>query len=235
MNILGYKIDTDYPAFPVTKQTVINTINPHSYCVAKNDEDFQNALKLSDVLIPDGIGIVWAARILKGRKIDRIAGPDFHLQLLSELNEQGKRCFYLGSSGETLAKIEQRLGHEYPNIRVDTFSPPFKESFSDEDNRKMIKAVNAFNPDVLFVGLTAPKQEKWVYQHKSKLHANVICSIGAAFDFFAGTSERSSDFWKRLGLEWFPRFLKEPKRLWKRNFISTPKFIIEVLKYRFSS
>ena len=93
----------------------------------------------------------------------------------------------------------------------------------------MVEAVNAFQPDYLFVGMTAPKQEKWVYENRNKLNATLICSIGAVFDFYAGTVQRSSQFWISLGLEWFPRLLREPKRLWRRNFISTPRFIIDVL------
>mgnify|MGYP003687414613 CR=1 FL=1 len=93
--------------------------------------------------------------------------------------------------------------------------------------------MNTFQPDYLFVGMTAPKQEKWVYENKEKLKANVICSIGAVFDFFAGNIKRSSPFWISIGLEWLPRLLKEPKRLFKRNFISTPKFILQVLWVKF--
>jgi len=96
----------------------------------------------------------------------------------------------------------------------------------------MCNAVNMFKPDVLFVGMTAPKQEKWVHQFKDRLQARNICAIGAVFDFYAGNVERSSEFWIKLGLEWLPRFLKEPKRLFKRNFISTPKFILEVLSFK---
>ena len=92
----------------------------------------------------------------------------------------------------------------------------------------MVEAVNNFKPQILFVGMTAPKQEKWVYTHKSQLDAKIICSIGAVFDFYAGTVKRPGKFWIQLGLEWFPRLLREPKRLWRRNFVSTPLFLWDV-------
>ena len=96
----------------------------------------------------------------------------------------------------------------------------------------MLEKVNHFKPDILFVGMTAPKQEKWVHLNKNILDVQIITSIGAVFDFYAGTVNRSSQFWILLGLEWLPRFLREPKRLAKRNLISTPKFLLEVVWYK---
>ena len=101
---------------------------------------------------------------------------------------------------------------------------------SKEDSKYMINAVNAFKTDILFVGMTAPKQEKWVEVNKKELSVTVISSIGAVFDFYAGTVKRSGSFWINLGLEWFPRLIKEPKRLWRRNFISTPLFLLSLGK-----
>ena len=96
----------------------------------------------------------------------------------------------------------------------------------------MCDEVSLFNPDVLFVGMTAPKQEKWVHLYKNKLNANIICSVGAVFDFYAGNVKRSSGIWINLGLEWLPRLIKEPRRLFYRNFVSTPKFILYVLSIK---
>lgn len=228
MTLLGYNIDCTYPVIPATQKKVINTINPHSYCVAKKDDKFQKALKEADILIPDGTGIVWAARMLKGKTISRITGTDMHAYLLKQAQEHQLKVFYMGSSDETLFKIKERIQKEYPAISCGTYSPPYKAVFSEEDNQAMRDAINSFRPDILFVGMTAPKQEKWVHQNREELQANVICSIGAVFDFYAGTVERPGPFWQKLGLEWLPRLLREPKRLWHRNFISTPKFLLEV-------
>lgn len=235
VKVLGYDISELIPELDHENQTIINTINPHSYCVAKTDLQFQKALQTSDVLLPDGIGIVYAVKWLIGKKIRRIAGSDLHTHLIQEANKKGLKIFYLGASQDTLHKIQNRLNIEQPNCIVGFFSPPFKVEFSQEENTEMIVAINTFKPDILFVGMTAPKQEKWVHAHHSQIDARIICSIGAVFDFYAGTVQRPSAFWIKLGLEWFPRFLKEPRRLWRRNFLSTPQFILIVLKEKLFS
>lgn len=230
INILDYLICVSLDTIQFNNKTIINTINPHSYCEARKDALFKEALQQSDVLLPDGTGIVLAAKILKGKTIKKIAGADLHQYLLQQANEKEQRVFYLGASENILQLIKNRIQKEFPNIKVGSYSPPYKAVFSEEESAKMIEAVNNFNTDILFVGMTAPKQEKWVYEHKAKLNINVVASIGAVFDFYAGTVKRSHPFWIQLGLEWLPRLLREPKRLWKRNFVSTPLFLWYVLK-----
>mgnify|MGYP000002869696 FL=1 len=190
------------------------------------------ALQASNVLLPDGVGIVWAAKMLKGQKIQKIAGFDIFIHLMQHLNAIEGTCFFLGASEQTLALIKNRASVEFPNVTIGSYSPTYKLIFSKEDSTLMCSKVNAFKPQVLFVGMTAPKQEKWVHEQKDQLNAQILCSIGAVFDFYAGTVKRSSPLWIKLGLEWLPRFLKEPKRLAERNLISTPKFILEVFSYK---
>ncbi|WP_158828569.1 WecB/TagA/CpsF family glycosyltransferase [Mucilaginibacter lacusdianchii] len=209
---------------------LVNTINQYSYCVANEDAAFKESLQHSDILLPDGVAVVAAARLLTGKKIKKIAGADLHQYLLTDLNNKNGSCFYLGASDETLAKIKSRMAFEYPNVKVETYSPPYKKDFSTEDNQKMVEAVNAFKPDVVFVGMTAPKQEKWAYEHKTKLDTKIICTIGAVFDFYAGTVQRPGDVYVNLGLEWFGRLVKEPKRLWKRYLYFGPVFVGLMLK-----
>lgn len=231
VNLLGYKItDEKLDLVSSLEKLVINTINPHSYCVADKDDVFRSALKSSDILLPDGIGIVLAIRFLKGKRISKIAGADLHEFCLKKANTEGKKVFYLGASQATLDKITERLRNDHPNIKVLSYSPPYKAIFTNDDNKTMIEKVNNFEPDFLFIGMTAPKQEKWVFEHKNELNASVICSIGAVFDFYAGTVKRPHRFWIKIGLEWLVRFIKEPKRLAERNLISMPKFIWVILK-----
>jgi N-acetylglucosaminyldiphosphoundecaprenol N-acetyl-beta-D-mannosaminyltransferase len=217
-----------------TGKTLINTINQYSFCIAEKDVAFKKALQQSDILLPDGMAVVSAVKLLNGRKIKKIAGADIHHFLLDDLNKKGGSCFYLGSSESTLLKITTRLTIEFPNIKVGTFSPPYKSEFSDTDNEQMLKAVNAFQPDVLFVGMTAPKQEKWSFEHKEQLDAKIICSIGAVFDFYAGTIVRPHPFWIQLRLEWFIRLVKEPRRMWKRYLYYGPIFIKLILREKFN-
>jgi N-acetylglucosaminyldiphosphoundecaprenol N-acetyl-beta-D-mannosaminyltransferase len=233
LELLGYRVYTGGKDYLSGMNGVVNTINPHCYIVSLKDKTYREALQNSDYLLPDGVGIQIASKILTGKSIKKIAGSDLHSAILKSLNNDRGSCFYLGSSGQTLKNIQQRLSLEYPGIRNGCMSPPFREAFSEEENKKMFDAVNEFGPDVLFVGMTAPKQEKWVYQNRDKLNVPLICSIGAVFDFYAGTIKRPGKFWIKLGLEWFPRLLREPKRLWRRNFISNPQFLFYVFAEKF--
>lgn len=231
--IIDHKVYTkSLLELPLKEKSIINTINPHSYCEAKKDKVFRDALYCSDILLPDGSGIVLANKVLNGRKIKKIAGADIHQYLLELANVEGQKVYYLGAAQSTLDLIEKRIKKEYPKIKVSSFSPPFKPMFSKEDTIEMLKKVNDFRPDILFIGMTAPKQEKWVFRNKDKIDAPIIVSIGAVFDFYAGTVKRSGPIWIKLGLEWLPRLLRDPKRLWKRNFVSTPIFLIDLIKIK---
>lgn len=212
---------------------IINTLNPHSFLISQSDKSFFEALKNSDVLLPDGIGIVWAKRLLNKNKIKKIAGYDLFLHLMNDLNNKKGSCFFLGATDNALKMITKRASKEFPNVTVHTYSPPYKKEFTNEDNEKIFTLVNKVEPDILFVGMTAPKQEKWVYKNNQYINPKLICSIGAVFDFYAGTVRRPSKFWIKSGLEWLPRFLNDPIRLAKRNLISTPKFILQVLYMKF--
>lgn len=226
----NYSISKEYvfDHIPSTK-TLINTINPHSWVMADRDNEFQSALQASDILLPDGVGIVLTARLLWHERFPKIAGYDLHKMILTKVNQVSGRCFYLGASPQVLYRIRQKLQEEYPNIEVGTYTPPFKKTFSEEESLQMVEAVNQFKPDVLFVGMTAPKQEKWLYHYKSMIQANVMCAIGGAFDFYAETIPRAPQWMIEHGLEWLHRLMQEPKRMWKRNLISTPSFIFKML------
>lgn len=231
IDLLNFSINTSIEKLNLNDNRIlISTINPHSYCVTKKDPIFRDALRNSDILIPDGIGIVIAARFLAKAKIQRISGADLHEYILKTANKENCKVFYLGSKPHTLQKIKERLKIEYPNILFECYSPPYKQSFSPAENQLIINAINAFQPNVLFVGMTAPKQEKWSFINKEQLETNIIASIGAVFDFYAGTIKRPGLFWQKSGMEWLLRLLREPKRLWRRNFVSTPCFLWDVFK-----
>ena len=209
-------------------KTIVNTINPHSYCEAKKDLAYRKALEQSTFLLPDGIGIVIALFMLTGRKFRRFAGYDLHYMLLNRLNAAGGKVFYLGASPDTLEKIQRKARQEFPNIVIETYSPPYEPEFSIHTNDQIINAINVFKPDILYVGMTAPKQEKWVFKHKDRIDAQLIASIGAVFDFYAGTVPRPEKFWLWMNLEWFIRLLREPQRLWRRSIISGPSFFKDI-------
>jgi N-acetylglucosaminyldiphosphoundecaprenol N-acetyl-beta-D-mannosaminyltransferase len=231
ISLLDYSIYNDFiSGYDTSDKILINTINQYSYCIAEQDAAFKKALQYSDILLPDGMAIVAAVRFLTGKKIKKIAGADIHDHLLRDLNRKGGSCFYMGSSEKTLLKIKDRLKKEFPNIKVGSFSPPYKPEFSVVENQEILEVVNTFQPDVLFVGMTAPRQEKWSFQHKEQLNTKIICSIGAVFDFYAGTVKRPSSFWIALRMEWLIRLLKEPKRMWKRYLYYGPVYTCYILK-----
>ena len=208
--------------------------NPHSLEVARIDPLFADALKNADLIVPDGIGIVIASRLLGGDIRERVTGSDIFLGLSEALNRKGSAsCFFLGSTDANLDRIKEKMAREFPNIKyAGAHSPPFKPEFGEEDNRLMVDAINRATPDVLWVGLTAPKQEKWIYQNRGRLDVKFIGAIGAVFDFYTGNVKRSHPIFQRMGLEWLPRFLREPRRLWRRNLISNPIFLGRVLRAR---
>lgn len=244
----------------------ITTLNAHSYNVAQTDSAFVEALQRSDVLLPDGISVVWAARLLgnpvaKQGRLQKIAGEDLFYWEMNRLEAQcivspdkNNRILFLGSTEEVLSNIKKRAGEEFPHVEVHTYSPPYKPEFSEEDNRNMLEFIQQVQPAVLFVGMTAPKQEKWVCKLissppqkgseaytkngfnsplglKESIH---ICCIGAVFDFYAGTVRRAPKWMIRLGMEWFYRLVKEPKRMWRRYLIGNLKFVVAVVREFFS-
>jgi len=213
--------------------------NPHSLVTADADPAFQAAIHGADLVTPDGAGIVLASRLRGGRIRQRVTGSDIFYGLSRAVDQgisAGRPCryFFLGSTPETLGRIEKKLAADYPGIVfAGAYSPPFREVFSAADSRKMVDAVNAARPDVLWVGMTAPKQEKWIHQHRRRLDVKFIAAVGAVFDFYVGTVKRSPPWFLDHGLEWLPPLIQEPVRLWQRNFVSSPAFLLMVLKDRF--
>lgn len=210
---------------------LINTINAHSFNTAQKDELFAEALKNGDYLIPDGASIVKACRWLnaKSQPKERIAGWDLFEFEMERLNKKGGRCMFMGSSPKVLGLIVKKAKVVYPNIKVVTYSPPYKPEFTEEENGTIVHAINEADPDLLWIGMTAPKQEKWTYSHwdELKIHCHVG-TIGAVFDFFAGTYQRAPSWWQEHSLEWLYRLVKEPRRMWRRYVIGNPLFLLNI-------
>ena len=240
LTILGSK--AELASLPEGK-LLINTVNAHSYNTARKDSLFAEALTNGDVLIPDGVSIVKACKWIKAKSQpkERIAGWDlfsFEMEKLEreseELrtkSEESKIVMFMGSSQKVLDLIVKRAAEVYPHLKVVTYSPPYKPEFSDEDNKAIIDAINAANPDLLWIGMTAPKQEKWTCSHWNEL--NIHCHVGtisAVFDFFAGTMERAPIWWQEHGLEWLYRLIKEPKCMRRRYIIGNSLFLWNMTK-----
>lgn len=217
---------------------LIDTVNTHSFVLAQEDPLFEKALRSADALIPDGIGIVKACRWLKMENApgEKIAGADLFAYEMERLNASGGTCFFMGSSPAVLERIVSRAASVYPNIRIETYSPPYKPAFTPEENQAILDAVNSADPDLLWIGMTAPKQEKWLYENWEKLRIQCHAgAIGAVFDFFAGTVNRAPRWWLDHNLEWLYRLLREPGRMWRRNLVSGPKFLRLILREKMGS
>ena len=230
LDILGSK--AELASLPEGK-LLINTVNAHSYNTARKDSLFAEALMNGDVLIPDGVSIVKACKWIKAKSQpkERIAGWDLFSFEMEKLEKKGGTVMFMGSSQKVLDLIVKRAAEVYPHLKVVTYSPPYKPEFSDEDNKAIIDAINAANPDLLWIGMTAPKQEKWTYSHWKELDIHChVGTIGAVFDFFAGTVERAPMWWQEHGLEWLYRLIKEPKRMWRRYIIGNALFLWNMLK-----
>lgn len=214
---------------------LIICLNAYSFNIAQYDKLFQNSILKSDVILPDGIAIVYALRYLTGRKLRKISGHELFYYEIEKLNLENGKCFFLGSSPITISLIKLRIAKEYPNVKVDSFSPPYEKEFNDYENGIMVRKVNEFQPDVLFIGMGAPKQEKLAFANFNEFNAHHICCIGAVFDFYAETCKRAPSWMIDMGLEWLHRLLSEPRRLWRRYIFGNPRFISLIIMEKLRS
>jgi N-acetylglucosaminyldiphosphoundecaprenol N-acetyl-beta-D-mannosaminyltransferase len=242
-NILGYNISilsvdsfsgSLFQSLRTGESTWLACFNPHSYAMTLKDETFARALKAAEWLVPDGVGVVLASHLLGGAIHDRVTGSDVFTGLHKRMNVVGgMSVYFLGATEETLALIRQRMARDYPNVKVaGTYSPPFKDDFSAADNHQMIAAINAAAPDVLWIGMSAPKQEKFIFENLARMNVKFAAAVGAVFDFYTGRVKRSHPVFQRLGVEWLPRLIQQPRRLWRRMFVSAPVFLWHVVKQR---
>lgn len=219
---LGFKVFSDDLSLILIEKNddkkckVVNTISPNSYGISVKDAVFRTALKKSDYLVLDGVYFALSSILLQGKNIKRNQGPDVFNHFFERLDKISGKAFFLGSTQDTLNLIKSRAKREYPNITVETYSPPFKPEFSDEDNSLMIDKINLFNPDILFVGMTCPKQEKWSVKHRNQINSNLIICIGNVFDWYAGTQKIIRPIWFKLRIGWLVRIFQRPE-IFRRN------------------
>jgi len=237
VEVLGSRISADGPdgatrrALALMDSGVhghyIACANPHSLAVADRDPGFREALRNADILTPDGVGVVLAGKILSRPPFTRVVGYDLFTRLSESASRRsGVRFFFLGSSEQVLERIVERMAGEFPGITVcGAYAPPFAEEFQEEENDRILQVVNAAQPHVLWVGMTAPKQEKWIFRNRHRLRVPLTAAVGAVFDFFAGTQKRAPRWVQAAGMEWLFRFAMEPKRLWSRTLRSSPLFV----------
>jgi N-acetylglucosaminyldiphosphoundecaprenol N-acetyl-beta-D-mannosaminyltransferase len=213
LNYLAERIESSCK-FKKNNPKIINFINPHSYIVSLKDYIFHKSILNSNLILIDGFGVyIYLKLFRRFNYVNRITGYDFFEAII----KKNLKFFFLGGDFQTSQRINEKLINN--GVKVECFSPSFSDIFSEQENKNIVKKINKFKPNILFVGMTAPKQEKWSYQNRHKLHCNYIINIGAVFDYFSGKYFRPPKIIREIGLEWLFRLIQSPK-IWRRTFVS---------------
>lgn len=197
----------------------------HGVITAHRDSAISEILNASDIATPDGMPLVWALRSLGVKEQTRVYGPTLMLRLCEDAERHGHRVFLYGGLEETLPRLQSRLTSFFPGLQiVGSYSPPFRPLTREEDRLVRQRIVDS-NAEIVFVGISTPKQERWMYSHREAFPGIVMIGVGAAFDFHAGRVRQAPGWMQRNGLEWLFRLTMEPRRLWHRYLVETPRFL----------
>jgi N-acetylglucosaminyldiphosphoundecaprenol N-acetyl-beta-D-mannosaminyltransferase len=198
----------------------------HAVMVAQNDPEMRRALINSTLTVPDGMPLVWAANMLGEELENRVYGPELMSRYSDRCAESGHRVWLYGGRDQgSLVQLALSMRRKHPGIRiVGGYSPPFRE-LSEEEETALAAQINAHKPDVLWVGIGVPKQEKWMARMRERLDVPVMCAVGAAFDFHAGRISQAPGWMQDRGLEWTYRIAQEPRRLLPRYLYYNPRFL----------
>lgn len=201
----------------------------HGLMESQRDKELRRIHNAAGLVTPDGMPLVWLSRLLGFRHVARVYGPDLMLATCARSTEQGYRHFFYGSAPGVVEQLTQQLRARFPALQVvGSYSPPFRPLTPEEDGA-VVEHINATQPDIVWVGISTPKQERWMAAHVDKVTAPVLIGVGAAFDFHAGLKKQAPYWMQRSGLEWCFRLLSEPRRLWRRYLINNPSFVWLVL------
>jgi N-acetylglucosaminyldiphosphoundecaprenol N-acetyl-beta-D-mannosaminyltransferase len=224
MALMEHWIETE----PHKPHHVVNT-GMHGIMEAHKDPAFAAVLDSADLLAPDGVLAILVSRIHGYHIKKRETGPGLLWQFSEAAHRNGYKYFFYGDTVETLDLLSDKLLKEFPGLKiVGLKSPPFRRLTPDED-AAMVARINEAKPDVLWVGLGMPKQERWIFEHRQELNVPVVVGAGASFKFISGTVQRAPALVSNLGFEWLWRLVHEPKRVWRRVIIDAPQFIVLVL------
>jgi N-acetylglucosaminyldiphosphoundecaprenol N-acetyl-beta-D-mannosaminyltransferase len=199
----------------------------HSLIVAQDDPEMLAALRGATMVVPDGMPVVWAANLLGANLRDRVYGPELMLRFSDRCAARGHRVWLHGARDQgTLVQLTERMRRRHPGIRiVGAYAPPFRTLTADEEDAIM-RRINEAEPDVIWVGLGVPRQEKWMARMRARIEAPVMCGVGAAFDFHAGRVSMAPPWMQKRGLEWLYRIGQEPRRLLPRYVKTNPRFVM---------
>lgn len=201
----------------------------HGVVTAARDASFATILNQADLVAPDGVPLVWVGRILGKRSMERMFGPELMLRICQK-SPRGTRHFFYGGEPGVAEELGKRLSSRYPGVEVaGTYCPPFR-ALSPEEMKSIADTINRSRADIVWVGLSTPKQERWIGAICDALRVKVLVSVGAAFDYHTGRLRYAPSWAQRAGLEWAYRLIQEPRRLWRRYAYNNPVFVGLVLK-----
>jgi N-acetylglucosaminyldiphosphoundecaprenol N-acetyl-beta-D-mannosaminyltransferase len=212
-------------ANPYPLARYICVTSAHGVILAKDDPSFAEILNSADIATPDGMPVVWALRSFGSIGQQRVYGPTLMLELCRSAAEHGHRIYLYGGHAAVLPLLENRLREQFPGLPiVGRYSPPFR-ALSREEDEAIQEMIRNARPDLIFVGLSTPKQERWMFEHRHAFPGVTMIGVGAAFDFHAGRMPQAPAWMQRRGLEWLFRLISEPRRLWRRYLLVTPRFL----------
>jgi N-acetylglucosaminyldiphosphoundecaprenol N-acetyl-beta-D-mannosaminyltransferase len=201
----------------------------HGVMESQRDPELLRIHNAAGLVTPDGMPLVWLGRLHGFGHVRRVYGPDLMLAVCEHSVLRGARHYLYGGAEGVPEKLAENLVRRFPGLQiVGTWSPPFRALSLDED-LKIVETINATRPDIVWVGLSTPKQERWMAAHRGQLEAPVLIGVGAAFDFHAGLKRQAPRWMQRSGLEWLFRLLTEPRRLWRRYLVNNPLFVWHTL------
>jgi N-acetylglucosaminyldiphosphoundecaprenol N-acetyl-beta-D-mannosaminyltransferase len=217
------------------EQNYVCVTDVHCVMEIQRDASLRTIYERAGMVTPDGMPLVWLSRRRGHDHVERVYGPDLMLECCARSAELGYRHFFYGAGEGVAALLAERLKRRFPGLIVaGTYSPPFRKLSAEEDEQ-VVALINETRPDIVWVGLGAPKQERWMAEHAGRLHAPVMIGVGAAFDFHAGTKRQSPRWMQRSGLEWFFRLATEPRRLWWRYLRNHPVFLWRLMNEKATS
>ncbi len=197
----------------------------HGVMEAQEDPGFKTVLNSSSLCVPDGMPLVWLSRAAGHRNVTRVFGPDLMLEVCRLLSEAGKSSFYYGGAEGVAEELAAEMTRRFPGMETaGTYCPPFRP-LSPTEKGDVVDILNESGADIVWVGLSTPKQERWMAEFRPLLRAPVLIGVGAAFDYNTGKISRAPRLMQRLALEWLYRLLQEPARLWKRYLRNNPLFL----------
>jgi N-acetylglucosaminyldiphosphoundecaprenol N-acetyl-beta-D-mannosaminyltransferase len=217
------------------KPQYVVTPNAQHIVLFQTDLSFRQAYKGAFLVVPDGVPLLWAAKILNTPLKDRVNGTDLFEYLCKISATHRLKVFFLGGRVGTAEKAATVLKFRYPGLDATTYCPPHGFEVDSAESQRVDELIKAAAPDFLFVGLGAPKQELWIRQNYQRLNVPISIGIGGSFDLVAGTVKRAPKIMQKMGLEWFFRLLIEPHRLWKRYVFGNTAFIYLIAKQKFES